>query len=651
MKDFLANWKEVVFSWLMIIGSIAVAVLAYHAGDHYMHWLGNSDALYLPTLFKDIFAHGGSIHDWHLTPAPYFLPDYLLYLFAYFLGPTLFDQIWVYFSLQIFVLSLCLLYLFKQIQLIRRPHLAVAAIIVTLVYFALTAFSPYIYMLNSAFHFGGMLLSVLLVALWLNHAKATNQAVKSSLLWLTYALLCVSVLSDSLLMIQAAIPLCVVVFYYSLTQTESKLKANIYSVAKILLAGVLGYALYPLIVTYSTRYHPGISFGRLPANLSTLVTIFTGGGLIPRILVYLFFIGYVLTIIKVIAKITQSKRKSEVSINWDMLIIYTLVAFGLSLLSCLLLSKIDVTDRYLIPVFIFPVIVSYLFLATRLKKYLVSVLAFLICVFMVLSIFCLIGRLNKSGFSGGYYPEKVACVDKVLAKYNVHNGIAEYWDAKYTQGWSKLDLRVAAFQPNLMPFERVNSDIDYRSQYDFAIVPNAVDSNNPAMLDKIIHLSGAPLERFECGTKEVVVYKPNALQVLKIKDIGDEYTWTACMLDGFVACENGVGARLASRSARGVITYGPYVSLPAGKYEFLINYSSPASGKVVVGKWSVKVSSIGVNKRLKRGKIVGSNGRTSVLTQKFSLARRYDLKMIQVKIYKNKGYSFQINSLLIKRLG
>jgi hypothetical protein len=73
-----AKWLEIVFSWLMVVLTIVMAVLAYHAGDHYMAQLGNSDALYLPTLFKDVFQHGGSIQDWYLTPAPYFLPDYPL---------------------------------------------------------------------------------------------------------------------------------------------------------------------------------------------------------------------------------------------------------------------------------------------------------------------------------------------------------------------------------------------------------------------------------------------------------------------------------------------------------------------------------------------------------------------------------------------
>ncbi len=60
----------------------------------------HSDALYLPVLFEDVLRRGGSLGDWFLTPAPYFFPDFPLYLLAWLGGAGVFAQTTLFALLQ-----------------------------------------------------------------------------------------------------------------------------------------------------------------------------------------------------------------------------------------------------------------------------------------------------------------------------------------------------------------------------------------------------------------------------------------------------------------------------------------------------------------------------------------------------------------------
>lgn len=64
----------------------------------------NSDTLYLPSLFQDIFVHHTGIADWHLNAAPNFFPDMLLYfLLMSFLKKTALTSM-VYSIIQVLIL-------------------------------------------------------------------------------------------------------------------------------------------------------------------------------------------------------------------------------------------------------------------------------------------------------------------------------------------------------------------------------------------------------------------------------------------------------------------------------------------------------------------------------------------------------------------
>ncbi len=63
------HYKTVAVAGCFLLSVICMCFL-YLAGGAFQNLLFNSDALYLPVLFKDIIQNGGSISDWYPTPAP-----------------------------------------------------------------------------------------------------------------------------------------------------------------------------------------------------------------------------------------------------------------------------------------------------------------------------------------------------------------------------------------------------------------------------------------------------------------------------------------------------------------------------------------------------------------------------------------------------
>ena len=55
--------------------------------DSAYNFFFNSDTLYLPSVYKDLFIDGYGIKGWELNPSPNFFPDMSVYfLLSYFIG-------------------------------------------------------------------------------------------------------------------------------------------------------------------------------------------------------------------------------------------------------------------------------------------------------------------------------------------------------------------------------------------------------------------------------------------------------------------------------------------------------------------------------------------------------------------------------------
>jgi len=122
-----------------------------------------------------------------------------------------------------------------------------------------------------------------------------------------------------------------------------------------------------------------------------------------------------------------------------------------------------------------------------------------------------------------------------------------------------------------------------------------------------------------------------------------------------IACHPGVvnsnlGTVSSQISKAGYITVGPNIKLPAGKYNFDINYLSPENNTTSVGTWDITVV-LEKNKHiLNKGNLLGTNKKNSHLVKSFTISKEYSNKELSIRTFYNGSGSLTIKSLTIIRV-
>jgi Family of unknown function (DUF6311) len=110
----------------------------------------------------------------------------------------------------------------------------------------------------------------------------------------------------------------------------------------------------------------------------------------------------------------------------------------------------------------------------------------------------------------------------------------------------------------------------------------------------------------------------------------------------------GLGQRLVPRSATeaGWLSFGPFLSLPTGKYRYSISYSSDASPETHTGNWEIVLEN---EKILKSSKLIGTLGQSQRIDGVFSIEANDAGKPFEMRtFYLAKGDLQIINSSLQK---
>jgi hypothetical protein len=172
--------------------------------------------------------------------------------------------------------------------------------------------------------------------------------------------------------------------------------------------------------------------------------------------------------------------------------LFSFLSLCVTLLTTLVVTNLQITGRYLIPALSWPIIIVFIFIHNKfrdrfaLTSILISTLA--------LSAICWSSYqlIQSNGIKEKYYPGDMACIDDVLEKENVRNGIAQYWDAKHIQNLSRLKLNIAQHFDDLSEMHWITSKKYFKPTYDFAIITEAAHPPFKLSLEALTRLNGKP---------------------------------------------------------------------------------------------------------------------------------------------------------------
>jgi hypothetical protein len=634
--------KYLVSLWVtaaLILLALSFFILFKAEHPVFQRILFDADALYLPVLFQDLFTDQGHLTNWYLTPAPYFFPDYLLFLIAFLCTKSIPYQALIYAFLQTTLLGVVLCYLFQLFQLKQPKIMALLTLNILLFYAVNTAAQPFSLLLFSAFHYGCFIMVIAAFTLMCDYLITGSKLIIILLTCLT----CAATYSDSLFLVQWTLPVCIT----GLCCVLLKIIPFRLPACLPIFTSVLGFYLYPILTTHRTRYPMHLTSANVSAHFTEISNFFgnfCSQAPLISVLLILFYIGLIYYCWQVLFK--------KITPKWFFFSLFLLLSTVTTLVPLLFVSNFSATIRYCIPITTWPIIAVVLLLSLKVNRF--TFFALPLITFFTLALTTeAIQRYQNHHPQELYYPSHIRCIDESLAKYpQHHHGISQYWDAKVLQALSKHHLIMAQYDSHLTRHYWITSKQFYRSKYDFAVRTIHPPAGYKIPFDILQKYNHAPISQVHCTTHDLWISKRNHLKVEAITDIGDQKIWPACKLPTRIghikdkSCEISVNKPALSD----FLTYGPYETLFPGTYQFEVRYRSPEHSQTAVAFWDVVGTHSNQAVIYGQGHINGSNRITQSFTSQFSIPMQSDPVRIEIRTKTIPSMSVEIISLRLTRI-
>lgn len=194
-------------AWALL--GLALVNLFFRLGDGTINPMAffNSDGLYLPALYRDLFELGGSWAGWRLTPAPYFFPDMPLYFALEALSGSFVHAVLLYGAAQVVLMVLATQFLVRTAAppgaVALGQVVAVCVMAALLVAYGTNTFGVMMFAVANAYHFSVALMAVAGLALALRTFRGDSRLAP----WLLGVLCVLANASDRLFVVAFTVPM------------------------------------------------------------------------------------------------------------------------------------------------------------------------------------------------------------------------------------------------------------------------------------------------------------------------------------------------------------------------------------------------------------------------------------------------------------
>jgi len=508
----------------ILINLVLVVIIFATLSEKQIYTYFNSDTLYAPSVYKDLFLDKTGIKGWHLNGAPNFFPDMLLF----FIIRSFFDHFipacFTYSIVQVLLVLILLSTLYKNIfKTISFIHLSFGMLLMTMFLFVTLINEDFVYtfyVLSISYHMGAFIMLLISLILVFKYLKSF----KKKLLYYMLILSSLAIVNDRLFLILFSVPLFSLILLLFL---KSDNKKQIINILVINLTSIfLGLSLFRMIE--NSGYIQIIKLSWKVYNFSNIIPAlnifceqhifylreFDFRGII-NILFLISFFFHCYFLIKNLSLAIKRKEHNQKELIYLLLFI--------SITALVLITPI-VNGSYVgwailrYNIFSFYLgIFSYAYLIHKLiSDSLISKKVFnlLIPFVIFLNSFFIINQFYKKDISKGlsnflnYHPKKVECIDKLARDEDLRFGIAEYWTAKYITMFSKENVRVYTVFDNLKPWYHVTNKNWYfnsgkgkfgNPEFNF-VISNKLDENH--ILEKL----GNPIDTLECSSFRILKF-------------------------------------------------------------------------------------------------------------------------------------------------
>jgi len=455
---------EVILFSLTILASLLFIVALFSRlviDNNYINTFFNSDTLYLPSIYKDLFIDHNGFKGWHLSGAPNFFPDMILYFIIMIFSKNFIVSSFLFSTIQ-YLFFLFLIY--KLIRLIIPNHTLLFAsisniclMLVFLVTFYSHDFNFTFLIVSISYHMSAFLMSFLCLIISLNYLKKP----KNTFLIVLFLIGILCIVSDKLFIVLYSVPIFSLVVFYKKIIPGKKI---IFLLITDLITVGIGLFLFHYISSenYITIPPPSRNegFDSIVSSFNILMEqnwVYLKDFNFKTVIVFSSIISFGLVIYLFIKNIRKDNGFSLIRVYCFFSIVYTLFVFFAPVMNG---NYLDWgCQRYNVYVFYislvnFGVITAYNFDTIRKTKLYLNLLKGVVIVFIITAFSIIFIQLSLPGLNKyfSYYPDKVKCIDELAKKEKLLCGVGNYWDAKYITMFSKKNVKVYAAFDDLTPF-------------------------------------------------------------------------------------------------------------------------------------------------------------------------------------------------------
>lgn len=456
--------------WMLVFLSGALSIyfiLLFYGSlnDYFLDYLFNSDSLYLPSIYQDLFVENGKVSSWVFNSSPNFVPDMLIYFpLNYLIGN--FKLTTLFFSFLQHIILLALLFsLFRRFVGKHESSLHALVFLTTIIfilpYFAADDYYLSFLFLSNTFHFGTFIMALVSLNLALLFIERKSYFVLLMLMMVQI----IAFLSDRLFLVLFTGP-AFMTFALNFKNRQSLILAISQVVAAssgfFLFNNLKGFFSIHLsdphrIFEFSYLFDSldmmlqQIAFYFKDFNLVSIILILTLASFIltaiiivrnyrslifaaksEKILLYFLFSFFFVPAV-IIAPILNGSYTGFDTVRYIVFALY-LAIFNLPLIIWFYRSGINKLFFKLAPVVLFIVLLGYGVILT--KK----------------------GNIGEQiSQMANYYPEVVRNADNIAIQEGLKFGLANYWEAKHITMLSKSGLKIYAVHDDLVTFYHVSN--------------------------------------------------------------------------------------------------------------------------------------------------------------------------------------------------
>ena len=469
IKIFILNnyW----FSIGILLSLILILLWFSSLGEYQFRILFSSDALYLPSIYEDIFVNGNSIQGWMFNPAPNFVPDMLLFFILMGITSNFLTATFLFSIIQYFVIIALFYLIFKKISNITSAFFSLSIYLFSffLLYFLIdNNFYNSFLILSNAYHNGMLVMTLICVLLSIHFFKKESWTTLSIL----FVLSAISFPCDKLFLVMYTVPIiaCLGALFIA---GYSKRK-----IFKLLICSILSF-LFGMVISDKFN-HNSVFRMTVPHQYLTIESIMDSWNMFYSqmkeylteisfisLTIILSIITYIWTIYYCLTEFIAVKRKK---IEISLLFIFQL--FVLFFIPILLFAPI-MNGNYMgwdcirYNYFVFIVLLFNLILLTnhyltKQKLFIIglnSLFSISLSVFLLWNI-CKIDFTHQLANYFTFYPQDARNLDKQFPTNNetVYGITDDYWYAKHATMFSKNNIQLRATFYDAVPYLHVSNE-------------------------------------------------------------------------------------------------------------------------------------------------------------------------------------------------